>query len=71
MKLNKRKIKRGVAKDYQRGAKHYDYYYIIVNKNSYTLHMNGWSDGLVIRRDENGDFVIVDGKVYYLDDSNI
>lgn len=71
MKQQVRKIKRGKAKDYQRNAKYFDYYYIIVNKKSVTLHMNGWSDGEPIRRNELGNFITVEGKAYYLDYANV
>lgn len=71
MVMKLRKIKRGKAKDYQRDAKYYDYYYIVVDNKHILLHMNGWSDGTPILRDETGDFILVNGLKYYLDYSNI
>lgn len=42
-KLIKRKVRKGKAKDYRRNAKYYNYYYIIFNKKSYCLNLNGWN----------------------------
>ena len=36
-------VKKGKAKDYQRNAKYFDYYYIIYKNKSYTLNLNGWT----------------------------
>ena len=46
MKIIERKVKRGVAKDYLRNAKYFDYYYINYKKERYNLKLNGWNSGL-------------------------
>lgn len=58
-KFIKRKIKKGVAKDYQRNAKYFDYYYIIYNNQRYTLKLNGWND---MNLDVVDNIVTIDNK---------
>ena len=62
---NNRIVKRGKAKDYERDAKYYDYYYITVNKKDYTLSLNGWNR-LPVNTDDNGNFVLIENNKYYL-----
>ena len=66
--MDNRKVRKGKAKDYQRNAKLYDYYYITVNNKDFNLKMNGWDDNhyLDIKKDQIGKYVIIDNKNYYL-----
>lgn len=66
--MPKRVVKRGKAKDYQRDAKYFEYYYIRVNNKNHSLNWGGWNyDGnLVVRSDANGNFVMIEDKKYYL-----
>jgi hypothetical protein len=64
---NIRKVKKGKAKDYERDAKYYDYYYITVNNKDYTLNYAGWNRETTIQNDKEGQFVIIEDKKYYLE----
>ena len=61
-----RVMKEGRAKDYQRNAKYFPYYYVIINKKSVLLKLGGWSEGEPVLQDEGGQYIEYCENKYYL-----
>lgn len=64
--IKTRAVKQGRAKDYERDAKYYPYYYITVKNKDYTLAWGGWSSETRVLHDAIGNYTVIDGVKYYL-----